>query len=156
MTDLVPRRSVLLGACATCAVIVTGCAGSSGGTAAATSGARTTGGTATPTGTSPGGRSGAAAALAALDDIPVGRAVSATAPDGKPILIARTGSATAVAFSAICTHAGCTVAPAGPQLECPCHGSVYSATTGKVKQGPAPRALPPFPVVVRDGQVFPA
>jgi Rieske Fe-S protein len=45
------------------------------------------------------------------------------------------------AFSAICTHQGCTVAPAGKELDCPCHGSVYNAATGEVMGGPAPRPL---------------
>ena len=58
-----------------------------------------------------------------------------------------------VAFSAICTHLGCTVAPQGKQLDCPCHGSVYDAFTGKVINGPAPRPLPSIPVTVQGGQV---
>ncbi|MGZ4650530.1 MAG: QcrA and Rieske domain-containing protein [Kineosporiaceae bacterium] len=37
-----------------------------------------------------------------------------------------------VAFSAVCTHQGCRVNPAGPQLDCPCHGSVFDAFTGQV------------------------
>jgi Rieske Fe-S protein len=58
-----------------------------------------------------------------------------------------------VAFSAICTHMGCTVAPAGSELHCPCHGSRYNALTGAVLQGPAPRALPSVPVHVAGGKV---
>jgi cytochrome b6-f complex iron-sulfur subunit len=46
-----------------------------------------------------------------------------------------------VAFSAICTHQGCTVAAAGTQLQCPCHGSVFDAFTGKVVNGPAQAPL---------------
>jgi Rieske Fe-S protein len=46
-----------------------------------------------------------------------------------------------VAFSAICTHQGCTVQAAGKELRCPCHGSVFDAFTGQVQQGPAQAPL---------------
>ncbi len=58
-----------------------------------------------------------------------------------------------MAFSAICTHMGRTVAPAGKQLQCPCHGSVYDAATGKNLSGPAPRPLSPVSVHVAGGEV---
>ena len=72
---------------------------------------------------------------------------------GKAVVVAQPTAGTAVAFSAICTHKGCTVAPAGAKLNCPCHGSVYDALTGKVLSGPAPRALTSVPVTVKDGAV---
>lgn len=54
-----------------------------------------------------------------------------------------------VAFTAICTHMGGTVAPAtGLQLKCPCHGSTYDAATGKNTGGPAPAPLAAVPVTV--------
>ncbi|BDU71941.1 QcrA and Rieske domain-containing protein [Mesoterricola silvestris] len=41
------------------------------------------------------------------------------------------------AMTAICTHMGCTVGlPAGSQITCPCHGSVYDLGGGNL-QGPA-------------------
>ncbi len=58
-----------------------------------------------------------------------------------PIVVAQPTAGTVVAFSAICTHAGCTVAPAGKEFDCPCHGSRYDAATGAVIQGPAPSPL---------------
>ena len=90
--------------------------------------------------------------LARLSAIPVGTAVAATLA-GAPVVVAQPTAGEAVAFSAVCTHMGCTVAPAGAKLECPCHGSVYDALTGKVLSGPAPRALPAVPVTVKDGAV---
>ena len=42
------------------------------------------------------------------------------AADGSPAIVARPTATTAVAFSAICTHEGCTVNPAGSELDCPC------------------------------------
>jgi Rieske Fe-S protein len=56
-------------------------------------------------------------------------------PDGDPAIVARPTANTAVAFSAKCTHMGCTVQPAGSELHCPCHGSKYNALTGAVIQG---------------------
>ena len=92
------------------------------------------------------------AVLAKVADIPVGNAVSATL-GGKPILISQPASGTIVAFTAICTHQGCTVAPAGKEFQCPCHGSVYNAATGAVIQGPAPAPLAAIPVKVESGNV---
>lgn len=62
-----------------------------------------------------------------------------------------------VAFSAICTHAGCTVSGWKPKEEhflCPCHLSVYDpASGGLVVAGPAPRPLPSLPLRI-DGLVL--
>ena len=93
--------------------------------------------------------------LATVASIPVGNAVSATL-DGKPILISQPTAGTIVAFTAICTHQGCTVAPAGKEFQCPCHGSVYNAATGAVINGPAPLPLAAIPVKVEGGNVVPA
>ncbi|MGW2522010.1 Rieske (2Fe-2S) protein [Streptomyces sp. NPDC001617] len=47
------------------------------------------------------------------------------------------------AFSAICTHLGCTVsAVKGGTINCPCHGSKYRIADGSVAGGPAPKPLP--------------
>lgn len=95
---------------------------------------------------------GASGALAKLDSITVGEAVSANL-SGKPVLVSRPTATTAVCFSAICTHQGCTVGPAGKQLQCPCHGSIYNATTGAVISGLAPRALDTIAVRVEHGEI---
>jgi ubiquinol-cytochrome c reductase iron-sulfur subunit len=67
-----------------------------------------------------------------------------------------------VAYSKICTHAGCAVSlyrsplfspvePA-PALVCPCHYSTFNpATGGTVEFGPAGRPLPQLPLVVAAG-----
>lgn len=132
------RRSVLGGTCAGCAALLLSACG----------------GSATP----PAGRSRAAGnqALAELSAIPVGGSISARAPDGKPLLLARPTAATVVAFRAVCTHQGCTVEPAGAVFGCPCHDASYDAFTGKVLSGPAPLPLPPYPVKVVGTSVVPA
>jgi len=62
-----------------------------------------------------------------------------------------------LAFSKICTHAGCTInlfryplyepTSPGPALVCPCHYSTFDVTTGGNRIfGPAGRALPQLPL----------
>jgi len=144
------RRSVLSGGALAVggAALLAGCGGSS----TTSTGAATTPAATTPAETSAAPSSEDAGPLAQLADIPVGSAVAATM-GGKAVVVAQPTAGTAVAFSAICTHKGCTVAPAGAKLNCPCHGSVYDALTGKVLSGPAPRALTSVPVTVKDGAV---
>ena len=88
-----------------------------------------------------------------LADIKVGEAVSAKLSDGSKVVVARPTETTAACFSAICTHMGCTVKPAGKELHCPCHGSKFNATTGAVIHGPAPKPLPSVAVHVVAGEV---
>ena len=58
------------------------------------------------------------------------------------------------AFSATCTHLGCTVrAVAGGTINCFCHGSRFRITDGSVAGGPAPRPLPRIPLTVADGLI---
>ena len=57
------------------------------------------------------------------------------------------------ALSPICTHLGCTVGIEGPQLLCPCHGSMYDRE-GRVLRGPAQRPLTRFPAALTsDGEL---
>lgn len=90
--------------------------------------------------------------LVALTRVPANGGVILADP---AVVITRTGNQLH-AFSAICTHQGCHVdRVAGGRIFCPCHGSVFDATTGKVVAGPAPRPLPKVKITVRDGEVYP-
>ena len=60
-----------------------------------------------------------------------------------------------VAYSAVCTHAGCAVAYQNAQLACPCHGSLFDpANGGEVIAGPASTPLTEIPVEVQNGEVL--
>ena len=74
---------------------------------------------------------------------------------GNPAVLVHLKNGDFVAYSAICTHQGCTVAYRNGLLACPCHGSVFDpANNGQVVSPPAQRPLPEIPVEVRGGEVF--
>lgn len=58
------------------------------------------------------------------------------------------------AFSAVCTHQGCTVNQvSGGKIICPCHGSMFSIENGSVVGGPAPSPLPKKNLTVKGGEI---
>jgi thiosulfate dehydrogenase [quinone] large subunit len=72
-------------------------------------------------------------------------------PAGDPGLIVRLADGTFVAFDAVCTHAGCTVAWDSTQrlLVCPCHDAAFDpAHEAAVLAGPTDVPLAPIPIVV--------
>ncbi len=95
------------------------------------------------------GAGGGAAAkgtrIGLASQVPVGGAATFTDPaQGVPAYVVQPTKGQFVAFSAVCTHAGCTVQfdQAQTAFVCPCHGSAYNATTGAVIQGPSVTPLP--------------
>lgn len=62
-----------------------------------------------------------------------------------------------VAFSAVCTHAGCTITawmPKEGHFQCPCHQSEFDPRDqGKAVFGPAPRGLAALPLKISDGKL---
>lgn len=92
-------------------------------------------------------------AIAQEADVAPGSAVKFK-DGGKDAVLVHLDDGQFVAYSAICTHAGCTVAYRDSQLACPCHGSVFDPANGaEVVSGPAQTPLPEIPVEVQDGQV---
>jgi Rieske Fe-S protein len=134
------RRAVLASACAACTAALAGCAryGTSSGLAGAPAPAgpasSAAGASSAPGATSSAGTN-ASAVLASTADIPVGGGKVLTA---QKIVITQPQAGSFHAFTAICTHQGCIVnSVSGGTIDCPCHGSKYSALNGSVVNGPA-------------------
>jgi Rieske Fe-S protein len=92
-----------------------------------------------------GSKNDPAVVIAHADEIPVGGSkVFAYPANDKPCYLIRPAADTYLAFSRLCTHNQCPVFyNAGDnQFDCPCHGGVFSATDGRVLDGPPPKPLP--------------
>ena len=156
----VTRRSALIGAGAGGgALLLAACSsGSSSGakTTATTAAPATTAATTAETTTAAPTTAATTASgttIIALSKVPVGKAVSAKDKDGGPIIVAQPSAGQAVAFSAVCPHMQCTVAPMTANLECPCHHSKFESLTGSLINGPAPTGLSKLSVSVVGGNV---
>jgi Rieske Fe-S protein len=61
------------------------------------------------------------------------------------------------AFTAVCTHQGCTVSTVSDgTINCPCHGSKFSITNGSVVGGPAPSPLAAVSIKVHGTSIIQA
>jgi Rieske Fe-S protein len=84
--------------------------------------------------------------LASTGDIPVG---GGTVFASQRVVVTQPTPGTFEAFSAICTHQGCTVNKvASGTIDCSCHGSKFAIADGSVVHGPASRPLPRRQVTV--------
>ena len=102
-----------------------------------------------PSTETPGTGSPKGTTIGLASDVPLGGAREFTDPaQGIPAYVVRPSENSYVGFSAVCTHMGCTVGFFQPALQfrCPCHGSIFSAVTGEVLQGPAPAPLSSIPI----------
>jgi nitrite reductase/ring-hydroxylating ferredoxin subunit len=89
------------------------------------------------------------------DQVPEGSA-TAFEVEGVEIAVARVGGKL-YAFGDICTHRGCNLSTegeiSGTEIQCGCHGSVFSMETGEALEGPATEPEPVYGVREQDGQI---
>ncbi|SCL13574.1 Ferredoxin subunit of nitrite reductase or a ring-hydroxylating dioxygenase [Micromonospora nigra] len=79
-------------------------------------------------------------ALTTVADIPVG---GGRIFAGAAVVVTQPVAGTIRAFSARCTHQGCTVTSVTDgSIVCACHNSVFDIADGSVKSGPAASPLP--------------
>ena len=92
--------------------------------------------------------------IAQISRVPAGAAATFT-DSGNPAVLVHLPNGKFAAYSAVCTHQGCTVVYQNGQLLCPCHGSVFDPSKGgAVLSGPAPSPLPQIPVKVKSGGIY--
>jgi Rieske Fe-S protein len=103
---------------------------------------------------SPQSASGQPPSLALTSDVPVG---GGKVLADKKIVITQPRAGSFQAFTAVCTHQGCTVSSvSGGTVNCPCHGSKFSIANGSVVTGPAPSALAPVSIKVQGTSIVQA
>jgi nitrite reductase/ring-hydroxylating ferredoxin subunit len=110
--------------------------------------------TPTPGADSPGdvGAGGPSSIIGNTRQMPLNSATpfDAIADNGPGVLI-HLPSGLFVAYDAVCTHEGCTVAynARSQHLECPCHGSIFDpANAGQVVGGPARQPLAAIKITI--------
>lgn len=93
-----------------------------------------------------GGTAATGGVLAKTTDIPVG---GGKVFKDQKVVVTQPQAGEFKAFSAVCTHMGCTVSSvSGGTINCPCHGSRYKITDASVVSGPAPQPLPAQTITV--------
>ena len=139
------------------AVSACGSGGSSSSSAGANAGAPPATGAASAPSSASGAGGGSTAgaqgtALATTSEIPVGSGKIFTS---EKIVVTQPNSGDFKAFSAVCTHMGCIVSTiSNGTIDCPCHGSQYSISTGAVVGGPAPSPLAAQTIKVTGTNIF--
>ncbi|MEV0234901.1 Rieske (2Fe-2S) protein [Nonomuraea sp. NPDC050786] len=90
--------------------------------------------------------------IAKTADVPVG---GGTVIEDLQVVVTQPTQGVYKAFSSVCTHKGCAVsAPKENVIRCACHGSEFSADSGKATKGPATAPLASYKVKVEgDGIV---
>jgi nitrite reductase/ring-hydroxylating ferredoxin subunit len=97
----------------------------------------------------PGAPAAPANAIAKTSDVPVGSGVIVD-----EIVVTQPTAGVFKGFSAICTHAGCTVNKvADGTIDCPCHGSKFNLD-GTVANGPAQKPLEAKTVTVQGDEII--
>jgi Rieske Fe-S protein len=143
MSEDVRRRVVLATGAVALAVPVAACGGGkSGGSATSTSSTQSGSGAKT---------AGTGKDLGPTSDIPEG---GGKVFKDQKVVVTQPAKGDFKAFSAICTHMGCTVSRvANGTIDCPCHGSKFHVADGSVAHGPATRPLPAKSIKVKNNSI---
>ena len=88
--------------------------------------------------------------IATTSDVPVGGGIVLADDE---VVITQPTKGEFKAFTAICTHQGCTVGEVTDTINCPCHFSTFSITDGSPTGGPAPAPLAEIPISVDGNQI---
>lgn len=90
--------------------------------------------------------------LGEADEVPVG---GSKLYRDQNVVVSRIKDDQYTAYSTICTHAQCPINRLdGHKLICPCHGSQFDATNGKVLHEPATVPLKKLSVKVEKGKII--
>ncbi|WP_046468551.1 Rieske (2Fe-2S) protein [Allosalinactinospora lopnorensis] len=83
--------------------------------------------------------------IAQTTEVPVGGGIVVI--DGK-LVLTQPEEGEFKAYTAVCTHRGCTIQEVNEHIRCLCHGSRFDISTGEVVRGPATEPLKTFGVTV--------
>ncbi|MEW1772254.1 Rieske (2Fe-2S) protein [Streptomyces sp. NPDC086777] len=163
MTDGSTRRTMLTTGTAALAATCVGCGNNNGNGSSSSSETPASSGTPASSPASPTTGSSAAASASGSASAAAGKALAQTSdiPEGggtifkdQKIVVTQPAKGQFKAFSAICTHEGCTVSQvADGTIDCPCHGSKYHIADGSVAHGPATRPLPAESITVSGNSI---
>ncbi|MFJ7150097.1 Rieske (2Fe-2S) protein [Streptomyces sp. NPDC100445] len=147
MTQPSTRRTVLATSVGALALGCVGCGGGGDSGGSSSSASPSGAGSGSPAHSPSASASAGGAELARTADIPVG---GGKVFADRKIVVTQPSKGEFRAFSAICTHEGCTVNQvADGTIDCPCHGSRFHVDDGSVAHGPATRPLPAKTITVR-------
>ncbi|MFI0368741.1 Rieske (2Fe-2S) protein [Actinomadura sp. 1N219] len=89
--------------------------------------------------------------VAKAADVPVGGGKVNAA---EKIVVTQPSQGVFKAFTAVCTHQGCTVGGvSNGVITCDCHGSEFKIADGSVQRGPAEKPLKEYPAQVKGGGI---